>query len=223
MLIDRIDRAVILLGRVPLTSLVGAILAAAPDPAPDPGLDLGALVEHQIAVAHAAAVVARGARLPLEEEARTAGLIHDIGLDLAVQKRPDALARALAASDATKTRLVEHERLVSGTDHCEEAEHVLGAWGFPDSLVCAVGYHHDPLAAPRSHRYLAMLVYAGECLARRAGFDDFGDEPPVLEEKILSELRLSLDLLDAHVPTMLNDLARAGIQPRLPSVLEGPR
>ena len=211
--IDRVDRAVILLGRATLATVVAEMLAQ-PDALWLPAFDAAAFDEHLIANSIAAEVVANAAKIPLRAEARTAALLHDIGLQLIAQRDAEGLERSLQASFAQASRAVEHERYVLGTDHCEAAAQWMNRAGIRGALADAVDYHHDPLASPRDHRYLTMIVYAGECLARRAGFGDLcGEEVPALEWQVLAELRLGVASLDATVPILKERIDALGLQP----------
>jgi HD-like signal output (HDOD) protein len=203
MKLDRLDHACILLGRGGLADVARerqSTPAFAPAMA---GFDISAFMKHQATISVAAGLIAQAAELPLAAEARTAGLLHEIGLQIEIERNPEGFALALAESRRSGMRLIEHERIVMGTDHCETGEGWMQREGFPPSLTAAVAFHHDPLMAPSEHRYLTMLVYAGECLARHAGhFDMDGESAPPLESKILAELRISERTIAAYVPIL---------------------
>ncbi len=213
--IERLDRAVFLLGRKTIRDLTYEV-ELIPDDSVDSETPVSwkAFVYESVSVATGASLVARAAQIPLVEEARTAGLIHDLGFDLLCRERKEETALAWNAALATGTRLVDHERLYSDTDHCEVAEELFRAAGLPDSLTIATGLHHDPLVAPVEHRYLTILIYAGECLTQRAGLQNCHGEPPALEDRVFAELRLNEDMTTSFVPLLLTELERLGLSPR---------
>ena len=207
--IDRLDRAIILVGRHALVDLAKELTSQVGREPRIPGLDPARFVDHHITVSEAAVLIAQAAQLPLEHEARTAGLIHDIGLQLQMQRGTNAFVSAYEDSQAGRSRLIEHERFHCGTDHCELAEELLVSWNVPESLALAIGYHHDPLTAP-DHRYLAIIIYAAECLTLRAGFSGIcGEKAHSREDEVLSELRISPEALETHVPILKHQLAAA--------------
>jgi HD-like signal output (HDOD) protein len=57
-------------------------------------------------------------------------------------------------------------------------------WNFPEQLVVAIRFHHDPAAAPRAHRNLVETVYLAnmfcEYESRNVSFDQFDTE--ILED-----------------------------------------
>lgn len=202
--VDRIDRAVILLDRDGVADLAAQARDEEPFTNAVSDLDGVELQRHHIVSAEAAALLAEAARIPLVEEARTAALLHDCGMQLQQEINPRGFAEAWIASHVSGARLVDHERLCTGTDHCELAQRWLSERGIPRTTVNAIEFHHDPLSAPRRVRYLAVLLFAAECLVARAGFGRHsGGSAPTLEERILEELRFSEEILEAHVPAFI--------------------
>ncbi len=203
MAIDRIDRAVMLLGR---DAVVDEVEFLATSNADDPSANEEAiehLVRHSYVVSRAAELMSHAARLPLHQQARAAGLLHDIGVFVLLRDCPAEFLAAMHDSARERAATVEYECLHCGRDHCEAGESMLRSWGVPDSLLAPIAFHHDPLAAPRRHRYTALLLYAAECLAIRAGYrETFGTRALRLERQVLAELQLGDDVLRVHVPIL---------------------
>lgn len=211
MTIDRLDRAVILLGREGLKVAVDTVGDRFGVECPQHRTILDHYVEHSRIISQAAELIATAAELPLVSEAATAGLLHDFGALIHLSRSPEKFAEAIAASRASGVRLVEHEKLILGADHCEIGERWAKENGLPPSVTAAISWHHDPMSAPVEHRYLAMIVYAAECLARHAGFGDLdGDPKPVLENRVLSELRLNPKVIGVCAPTLRERVATFG-------------
>ena len=208
--IQRIDRAITLLGRDTVYDLAKEAKAARGFPDQVAGFDTARLVRHHVVVSRAAQLVAHAARLPLGDAARAAGLIHDIGIFRQLEVNPTEFAEACHEAAQARTRITDHEGLHCHTDHCERAENLLTRWGLAPGLVAAVGYHHDPLAAPAEFRFLTVLLYASECLAMRAGFRFlYGNRTLALEESVLASLRISDPQLRAYVPVLRNLVEQA--------------
>ena len=75
--------------------------------------------------------------------------------------------------------------------------------------------------APRDHRYLTVLIYAGECLARRAGLQNCNGGKATLEDRVFRELRLDENVISSFVPLLLDELEKLGLSPRFASSLRG--
>ncbi|MFT7618633.1 MAG: HD-like signal output (HDOD) protein [Planctomycetota bacterium] len=213
--IERLDRAVFLLGRKTIRDLARNVELSPVDLTDSQSpISWADFVLESVAVATGASLIARAAQIPLVEEARTAGLIHDLGFEVLARENGPKLQEAWDAAKITGTRLVDQERVFCGTDHCEVIEEILGAGGLPDSLTIACGLHHDPLVAPSDHRYLTILLYAGECLAHRAGLQHGKSTRPLLEDRIFAELRLDESVTSSFIPMLLTELERLGLSPR---------
>jgi len=115
------------------------------------------LWEHSFAVSVCSRQIAAAQNVSPKEqdEAVTAGLLHDTGkLVLAsCLSREYKEVLELAASNPDLT-LVEAERQVLGCGHAEVGGYLLGLWGIPDPIVEAVAWHLTP----------------GECASASPGF-----------------------------------------------------
>lgn len=199
--VDRLDRAVSLLSPKLLRELVLSMaMGRAARGMPDLGGELSPawLSRHLKRVARYAGVVARAVNLPLEEEARTAGIVHDVGIIELALRDSDELRRAHedAAVAGEPTLRFERERL--GVDHAELGRDMVEGWGLPESIVHAVAFHHAPLAAPDGKRYLPSVLAIAESLCETEGGATFASAVP----GILHALELSEADWNGLVPTM---------------------
>jgi HD-like signal output (HDOD) protein len=107
------------------------------------GLEVGVLAR-QIAARESADDAFAG-------EAFTAGLLHDVGkiILLANTVEYEALLSKYGA-DEDEMHLCEAEEAAFGVTHAQVGAYLLGIWGFPDSIVEAVLYHHKPRASKQT-------------------------------------------------------------------------
>ena len=113
---------------------------------------------HSVSSAPLCAALGETTGLLGSEEGLVLGLVHDIG-SVAIQFLP-------AETLATYRRLVENgcpetyvERLLLGRDHGEIGAGLLAGWNFPENVIEAVRFHHQP---ERSESLLAAMAYLAE-------------------------------------------------------------
>jgi HD-like signal output (HDOD) protein len=214
--ITTIDRAFLLLG---LDAVRGIAAAACLDrtvrraTATTP-IDMDALVHHSLGTAVAAETLARLRHRALAADAFIAGLLHNLGVAVQAQVDPRGLGELIDALRAAPERgltALEAERVQVGHEHC--AAVLFEAWKLPAALVEATRHHHDPLAAPQSHRALAALVNLGIQLSLACG-NTYALEPaaPQRDAAVMALLGLSdadLDRVAAELPGRLAQLGEA--------------
>jgi HD-like signal output (HDOD) protein/ActR/RegA family two-component response regulator len=145
--VSSVPHAVSLLGTETIRVLVLSIHLFRTQ-APDclPGFDLRALWEHSARVACFAKSIAEVERLGQSDrdDCFIAGTLHDAGKLVLACALPGDYARALALARQKDLRLHEAEREVLGASHAEVGAYLFSLWGFSDSVVEAVCWHHDP-------------------------------------------------------------------------------
>jgi HD-like signal output (HDOD) protein len=161
---------------------------------------LGRIWSHSLNSAPLCSALAGHTGLLSAEEGMVLGLVHDIGA-VAVQFLP-------RESLHTHRRLVDGgcppayaERLILGCDHGEIGAGLIAEWCFPEELIDAVRFHHQP---ERSASKLASLAYLAEFWS---GLDE--DLPSFGRvEACLARIDLTLETLMelAHQDSILHAL-----------------
>jgi putative nucleotidyltransferase with HDIG domain len=141
------QQAISLLGLSTVTALVLSIkVFGLFDGARGHALNAGALASHSLSVATWARSIARAERTDtqLQDDTFTAALLHDVGKLVLAAHLTDRYAEAsqLAARESCPAWMAERE--VFGADHAHVGAYLLGLWGFADTIVEAVAYHHEP-------------------------------------------------------------------------------
>jgi HD-like signal output (HDOD) protein len=85
----------------------------------------------------------------LEDEALKAGIFHDLGKLVMAVSFPVLYKKTVVSAQSKKTSHVVSEYNLLETSHAEVGAYLLGLWGFSDTILETVAYHHIP----------------GECLA----------------------------------------------------------
>ncbi|MCA9482438.1 MAG: HDOD domain-containing protein [Nitrospina sp.] len=104
---------------------------------------------HSIATGMAARTIGQVRKDPNVERLYLCGILHDLGRLILYIKEPGLARDTLMESrdGATNLHLVEMQQM--GFDHAAVGAALLRFWQLPERLVQAVGYHHDPQAAPK--------------------------------------------------------------------------
>jgi HD-like signal output (HDOD) protein len=149
-----------------------------------PGFSLEALWQHSLATAGAARTVAvyQNFSQPQADEAFLAGMLHDVG------KVVFATRSAVAAGIAD----IKVEDLTTQMDghHAEVGAYLLGLWGFPNSIVEAVAYHHRPSQAGGDGLTLPALIHIAEHLVKHRLAKTSEPQASQLEPGLLEKLGL---------------------------------
>ncbi|MBN2467042.1 MAG: HDOD domain-containing protein [Deltaproteobacteria bacterium] len=143
--VGSIRQALVLLGRERLVELTMVTCAGALMWKSVPGYNLspGELWRHSIAVSLAAEGLVKVLNLPEDKRVFTAALLHDIG-KLVMGDWIKGDIEKIDELTAQGTSFEVAERLVLGTDHAEIGAEILKSWAFPQELVMAVRWHHQP-------------------------------------------------------------------------------
>ena len=72
-------------------------------------------------------------------------------------------------SQSQQTPLIETEKRLLGVQHAEIGGRLLSRWNFPENIVNAVWFHHQPSGA-QAHQRLASFVYLGNMVAYFMGY-----------------------------------------------------
>ncbi|GAB6063273.1 HDOD domain-containing protein [Deferrisoma palaeochoriense] len=197
--VDRLDRAVVLLGAttVQALALATAVMDLWKDPPP---ASVRALWVHSYLAAEGCRFLGR--RHPVtgfEPDALfVAGLVHDLGKFWFLSEAAEAYASELAERSGPELRAAEEERF--GEDHAAAGRALLEAWNFPPGTAALAGFHHGP--ALRAELRPAQSVVAA---ANRAagGSPEPSDLPPALEEDLARHLDARRGAAEAFVEALV--------------------
>lgn len=130
-------------------------------------LDSGDLWLHSMGVAFGSKIIAAKKYPALENDAFTAGIIHDVGklaLDPYVLERKQAFK---SITEDGRENFTDAERRILGFDHSEIVFELCKNWNVPDPLRIAVKYHHNPEYSEGN--ILAYIVHLADAIAMMSG------------------------------------------------------
>jgi putative nucleotidyltransferase with HDIG domain len=147
------------------------------------GLNMEQLWQHSLETGSAARAIALAENFSNAEvdEAFLAGVLHDVG-KVVFATRAAAVPNEPSAGEDIMVKMEAH--------HAEVGAYLLGLWGFPDSIVEAVAFHHTPSRASDKRLTLSGIVHVADRLVHQRCDNDAGQNDPGLEPGYLENLGL---------------------------------
>jgi putative nucleotidyltransferase with HDIG domain len=145
--------------------------------------DKKALWEHSYRTAFYAYNLVRNFRRDknLLDDVYVGGILHDMGKIIFFNVHPDLLENIRNFCSEKNLPSNTFENLSAGMNHAEIGALIAEKWNFPEALVIAIRFHHDPASAPKENRDLVEAVYLAnmfcEYEADNVTFDQFESQP----------------------------------------------
>jgi putative nucleotidyltransferase with HDIG domain len=146
--VQTINDAVVVLGFSNLHMVIVSAMAVSIK-FPDLGNDavVRSLFRHSLLVAISASIIARDHALD-PNPLFLAGILHDMGILALMSTYPKLHAQARALAQRDQCLWVEAENAVFGFDHADIGAALCRHWNLPETIVQAVGRHHQSVSAP---------------------------------------------------------------------------
>jgi putative nucleotidyltransferase with HDIG domain len=111
------------------------------------------------------------------DDAYVGGILHDMGKIVFANVHPDLMQRIHDFCDQKGLPAATFENLAAGMNHADIGALIAEKWNFPDSLINAIRYHHDPASAPEQDQVLVDTVYLANMFCEyeqgNVSFDQF--------------------------------------------------
>ena len=213
--VSSVKQAIVLLGWKRLLQLVMTMCMSTVMKKPVPGYDLphGELWRHSVAVSVAAELVVKALKIPGADEVFTAALLHDVGklvLGGFVQEDLHQIESMVSKGIAFEVA----EFIVLGIDHANIGARILEKWSFPDDLVNAVGWHHDPETC-ENHCTFSDIVHVANILGLMIGYGNGGNGLEVVPAVSVTQ---RLGFKSAHLESLAEE-TRTGVN-KLADILQ---
>jgi putative nucleotidyltransferase with HDIG domain len=95
----------------------------------------------------------------LLDDVYVGGILHDMGKIIFSNVHPELLDKIKEFCAEKNMPASTFEDLSAGMNHAEIGALIAEKWNFPESLVMAIRYHHDPSSAPVENKDLVETVY----------------------------------------------------------------
>lgn len=211
--VDTVTRAIAVIGTNDLYSLATAITAAetfsrVPCHLTSPEI----FWQHSIGTGILAKKLAGKCSVLNTERLYVAGLLHDIGSLVLYSRFPEESSEALMIANGDEEVLYGAENDIFGFNHAMVSAGLLKMWRMPDTLVSAVGFHHEPVLAGKDSIDAAIVCMANH-VANMYGVSAFMEDaslnPADLNPEIWEITQLEEDVLDELMEDYEDNLASA--------------
>ena len=199
--IDTINRAISVIGNSELLVLVLATSAVRSfKDIPDDITNMSNFWRHSVYCAVVGRLLAKHCNVLHAERLFVAGLLHDIGHLVIYHKHPQEAKQILARYREGTEELYVLEQEILGFDHGDAGAAMAKNWGLPDSLVEAIGCHHQPEKAER-HKLDASIVHIANIMTNIA---ESGTDLEVNRERIHNDAWQVTGISDQELDPLLD-------------------
>jgi putative nucleotidyltransferase with HDIG domain len=165
-----------------------------------PGFNLAAFWKHSAAVGAISKLVAAEVLPPKQEEAFTAGLLHDIGKLIFAMCDADSFVKCMNLAMQKKCLFIEMEREILGISHAEIAGWINEKWRLPTEIIDVMTKHHNKIYASGENARLIAIVQIADVLARGLQYGHPCDNSmPILGDDVLDIIGLTPKKLDSII------------------------
>ncbi|MBN2232196.1 MAG: HDOD domain-containing protein, partial [Deltaproteobacteria bacterium] len=171
----------------------------------------GELWRHAVACAVMTQVLRERFQVPIDGQMLfTAGLLHDIGKVVLSHYVEEDYNRIEALVKIRRCAFQEAEREVLGFDHAEIGGRLAESWQFPESIVAAIRFHHEPGSALPAVRQPAELVSLADSLALMVGYGTAVDGLAYrVPHQFIDERRLTVHDIESVIAEFQLEMNRA--------------
>ncbi|MFZ5639737.1 MAG: HDOD domain-containing protein [Bacillota bacterium] len=163
------------------------------------GLSAVKVLQHSVACATAAKIIARKTGFPMTEQAFLAGLLHDIGKLVMMNFLKDEYTMVVEKTNTEEINLIRAETEVLGIDHAQLGKMLAEKWNLPDILKEPIAGHHKP-KPDSEHLMITQIVHLANAVAVSAGYGLGNERDYFLDLSSLQDVGLSFDTLMTLIP-----------------------
>ncbi len=146
--------------------------------------DIHRFWEHSFSCGLAAKII--GAELNMDKnECFVAGLIHDIGKLVIYLALPMKFSEIVNKAGHANLMTFDAEKITLGITHDKVGMDLLNKWLFPENLISAVGFHHQPHES-KVEPLFSMTVFAADLLVHISELDNDAELENSLKQAFLS-------------------------------------
>ncbi len=175
--VGTISRAVTVVGERELRYLVLALSAVRTfAQVPVELINMASFWRHSVYCGVVARLVAGQCHVLHSERLFVAGLLHDVGMLVMMNREPELVKQALAESASGEKEQYQAEIELFGFDHAEVGGVLMRQWNIPEALCETVTCHHD-IGKAEDARLDAAIIHIANVIANRSELEDDYEGP----------------------------------------------
>jgi len=126
----------------------------------------------------------KGGNKSVIEDSHVAGILHDMGKIIFSSVHPSLLDKIRQFCDEKGIPSATFEDLSAGMNHAEIGSKIAEKWNFPEPLIAAIRYHHEPRGVAPEFRDLVDTVYLANafCELESKGMEYDQIDPAVISD-----------------------------------------
>jgi putative nucleotidyltransferase with HDIG domain len=148
------------------------------------------LWDHSYKAAYYAYTLARTVRKTKDilDDVYVGGVLHDMGKIIFSSVHPELLDKIMRFCSNRDIQRDLIEDLSAGLNHAEIGALIAEKWNFPEVLIAAIRYHHEPFNSPAEFREVVHTVYLANALCDVEGGAIVYEQ---LDPAVLSDFHIS--------------------------------
>jgi len=204
--IDRVSRAVTLIGTRELSSLaLGIMILSVFKDLPEDIIDMKLFLKHSFACGIIARIFAAQKNWSQTEQMFVSGQLHDIGRLIMYAYFRDQARNLLAQAINSNKILYQEETTHLGCQHTDIAKYLLKKWKIPSTIENNVSYHHNPSNARNPDQ--AAIVHLSDIIVNGLGIGTSGERfVPPLDTEAWNRLGLSPNCFETVIQLATHQL-----------------
>jgi HD-like signal output (HDOD) protein len=141
-------------------------------------LDIAEVSKHSLRVGlfSRAISIAEGVDKVVIDDAFIGGILHDVGKLILAANFDKQYKRAIHLSGQERISLQEAENQLFNANHCDVGGYFAALWGFPDSIIRAVGFHHESPCMVDEPFSSLLAVFAANIIEHQSDHKQWVDE-----------------------------------------------
>ena len=142
------------------------------------------------------------------ENAFLCGILHDIGMIVEDQTTHDLFNRACKAYAQDSGAIIDHEKEIIGTDHCEVGYLLAKDWKLPFEVQEGIKQHHDVLkeVSPSS---ITGIIQISEYIVSKLDYTAMPGMNTTLSSPLADHIRENVEEYKALVKDLPDEMSRA--------------
>ncbi|MFZ4617966.1 MAG: HDOD domain-containing protein [Rectinemataceae bacterium] len=138
----------------------------------------------------------------LLDDSYVSGMLHDMGKIIFQEVHPSLLDKIRHFCIEKGIETSTFEDLAGGMNHAEIGARIAEKWNFPESLVSAIRWHHEPTLVPPQHKDVVYTVYLANVFCEYEVGAVTWDQ---VDPQVLADFNLKNDAQLKKVVTMMSE------------------